>query len=293
MNIKYKISFITLLATMSLMVISCEDDDELDVVNIPSQSSAVVSLSFDQEPFFGRGGAVDYTVDLQGSSSLDRQVKLSSQTGTQRFSDIAVAESGTSVAEGTFTIPNIGGSLAFDEKGSFSTSVVGVRQGELVADEEGDEFFNASGGDTVATTSDPITVEYFDRTPSASSTGLNYLLDWNNPSVNDLDLFVIDEAFTDIFENSETGSRYENDVFNNTNLDGKYDFYISIFDLVNEFTTEAINSRLFVIDSRGNKTLLEFTIPAGTATNDFTLVGTFTQTTSAEGEVNYSNITLL
>ena len=51
----------------------------------------------------------------------------------------------------------------------------------------------------------------------AHSKALKVLLDWENPSVNDLDMYVYDIGLTAAYEVAESGSRYEGDYFNSTN----------------------------------------------------------------------------
>ncbi|TVZ52060.1 hypothetical protein [Dokdonia sp. Hel_I_53] len=275
------------------LLLSCETDDELpgDPI-IAGQGSETASLNFESDPFFGRSEAAGYSVTLASSSSDPRQVQVSSREGSEVTNSSTIVAAGSTSADGSITIPNTGATLAYDERGTFSAAIIGARRGEVTVDEDGEEVFVASGGDTVATTSDIATLEYYDQTPAVSATGLSYLYDWENPTVNDFDLEVIDRGFTGLFESSATGSRYESDVFNNTNPDGIYDFYVTVFDPVNTETSADVNSRLFTVDSDGQKTLLEFVIPAGTPTNGRFPVATFTQTT-VDGNATYTDISVL
>ena len=283
---KFKLFFFVPL--IGVLLVGCElDDTSLGDPIVPSQTTETASLTFQVDPFYERGEAVNYTVTLPGTSTNARQVRVESQAGVNVFTSLSVADAGASESTGSITIPDLGGSLAFDERGTFSAAVVGARQME----ENEDEELVPIGGDATATISDPATVSYFDNTP-AQAGGLNILFDWEDPAANDLDLEVIDEAFTTIFESSASGSRYESDLFQDGRADGNYVVYYSIFDTENANSLADIQGRLFFVDSSGSKTLLEFTIPAGTPTNARTAVAIFAKST-VDGADTYSNPVLL
>lgn len=290
------INVIKFIIPVALLILgSCEDDEEgIGLPVIPDQMNITADLTFDNanEPFFGAGESLDFTATLNGNSEQAREVRVESQTGQSRITEFAIASEGSSMATGTINIPDIFGSFDFDSRGVFSAEIVGVRNGDIEIDEEsGEESFIPSGGDTVATTSEEATVPIFDLVPSANPAGLNYLLDWRNPGMIDIDLEVINGDGSQV-ENAASGSRYEGDLFDNTNLDGTYTFNVLVFDPVNMMTSEAIEFRLFVIDSQGNKTLLEFSLPAGTTTNVNISVAEFTQITTPDA-IEYDNIQLL
>jgi len=281
--------------SIAFLTLACgEDDNPINDVQINDAPTAIssASLSIDNAPFFGPNENVPFNVAVNTASS-DIQVLVGATEDFQTNETLVHILSGSTSGNGNIQVPSTFGDLSFDETATYSFEVVGSRLGEIELDQNEDFVsFTPSGEDMTITSSEPIVITLFDQVPTANNAGLNYLMDWRDPANVDLDLEVIDRAFTSIFESSASGSRYESDVFNDANADGDYDFYITIFDPNNALSLADIDVRLFVIDSAGNKTLLELTIPTGTATGSRFPVATFSQTTTPDG-VDYSNIVLL
>ena len=119
----------------------------------------------------------------------------------------------------------------------------------------------------------------------AHSKALKVLFDWENPSVNDLDMYVYDIGLTAAYESAESGSRYEGDYFNSTNdswPDGQYLVYVAVY------TSDGsdIDGTLHFTHPRSGKVdYYEFVIPdaAGAAFGAI-----ITQTTDSDGVITYT-----
>lgn len=108
---------------------------------------------------------------------------------------------------------------------------------------------------------------------------LSISLDWEGPyDVNDLDMYVIDEAWTTLYESSASETRFEGDFFNgNWFPDGVYEVYIDIWTgdtpIAYRFSATDHNSVTTVVsgnlDSSG---VVAKITKSGGATNDITYV---------------------
>ena len=108
---------------------------------------------------------------------------------------------------------------------------------------------------------------------------LSISLDWEGPyDVNDLDMYVIDEAWTTLYESSASETRFEGDFFNgNWFPDGVYEVYIDIWTgdtpIAYRFSATDHNSVTTVVsgnlDSSG---VVAKITKSGGATNDITYI---------------------
>jgi hypothetical protein len=115
--------------------------------------------------------------------------------------------------------------------------------------------------------SNTVEVNVFDRVPANSNDGMNVLLDWEDiGTVNDLDLRIVNNPITSIFNSGTTGSRYEEALFENAFPDGNYIIAAQIYDPDNTTTSAPINFRVMLALPDGSKQLVEGTIPAGANT---------------------------
>ncbi len=287
---KFNIKIFSLAIAAITFTVSCEDDDEgIGQPVIPAQSEETASLSFENEAFFGRGDVATYNATLNSASEGPKQITVVSQEGPEVTISFAIVTAGATNAQGTITIPETGPSFSYDQSGTFGAEIIGARRGEFVINEDDEEVFVPSGGDTVATSSEEATLAFYDRTPALNTGGLNILYDWVNPSENDFDLEIIDQAFTTIFDSSGTGSRYEDVLTVNADPDTDYVLYVTIF---TEAPAADVNNRFFFVAPNGEKTLLEFVIPAGTAPGSRFPVATYNKAT-VDGEAVYSGFAVL
>jgi hypothetical protein len=279
-NIKF------LLLTMSLIALStsCEDDDPFTAGEgdplLKTVVPIVATVSTDQLSI-GEGNVMDFSVTLPNSFGSDTSVTVrvlldNGQTNTGTASVAAGSTTGT----GSLTMPPDDGLLTGD-------TVDGAINGaELFA--EAILLDELVPGTTYTLTSNVVDLNIYPRTLAVGG-GINIISDWNGAPDIDIDMYVIDRAFTTIFERAESGSRFEEDLFQNVGRpDGIYDVHLSLFTpAAPGGTPYAVLMTLpdgRLVDVRG-------TLAEDEALGTFIPVATFEKSTNAEtGVVSYINV---
>ena len=216
----------------SFLIISCGDDDysiAYEDLEVKTPLTADLQLSRDVAAPTTR---LDFTVTLPQSFSTDATLEVTVLTpdfNTARASlDVPAGEttvSGFLTMPGSGTITN----SFFGIEGFYSIQVTGLA---LVQPEEGmiDDPFTLS--------SEELRVDLIDYNSdymAARETSLDVLLDWQGPwDVNDLDMYIVNMDTGELYENAESGSRYEGDLFNNTHPDGTYAVAVSFYSVSGE-----------------------------------------------------------
>lgn len=244
---------------------ACTEEYDKDVV-LQATTNQVAQLSMVGE--FAPGASVAFTVTLPEAYSKKATITVSAisselvtTTGT------VTIDASETTASGRIILPASSGTLGgFGLKPGFITA--GVAGIELLdeVDNDGTIELVPASDDTFTLTSNTVSLDCYSLLPGISTSGsFSYLLDWDDPIKYDIDLQVIDRAFTAILESSESGDRYESDFFNNSHPDGDYDFYFRIY-AAGAVTAEDINFVLFTVLPDGTRNKYEGIILAGSST---------------------------
>ncbi len=282
-----KLKYLSFAVALGLTFVACEDDDPItagagdpdtkNIVNLDATLTTAQSAT-------GEGNTLAFSVTLPQTFASDATVttRVELDNGETTLGTATVAAGATS-GTGSIVLPGddgvITGATIAPVDNSATLKVVGF----LLEEEEPGTLYVVNSN-TVDLALYPDTL--------APDGGLNILLDWDNPAANDLDLQVIDRAFTAIFENSDSGDRFESDLFQNTGrADGIYDIYVIPFTAV---PAEGINFALLLTQPDGTLAVLNGSIPSTATTGARVAVGTFEKVTDpVTGVVSYENIELL
>jgi hypothetical protein len=122
--------------------------------------------------------------------------------------------------------------------------------------------------------------------PSLVEGALQILLDWENPDVNDIDMYVTSYADGEDYETAESGSRYEGDFFNASHPDGEY--YVAVgFWSINEGQGDLPYSLTFTWPD-GSTVLYESVfVDSENLSYEFPLIN-ITKSTDSEGDATFT-----
>jgi hypothetical protein len=278
---KIEIFKISLLAIMTSSMVGCTEEEPLigytykennTVVNIEGSITSAKSSN-------ARGWVLPVTVSISNtfSSNVDVEVTGTLKTGAQSVKTITIPAGKTS-AQGELNIPNDNNDYGFSGIADFfSVELTAILPEKL------DEGINYT------ISSIPLTIDIFDDMQFDYDTGvvngrMTYLVDWDNPDINDLDAYVLG------LESSETGDRYEYDIFDDTHPDGTYSVVVVPY-VTGE---EEIPWRVFfVYPNQKDYEIFEGVI-SDISSEEFYPLIEFTKTTNQDtGEVVYSNVRAL
>ncbi|MDY8134434.1 hypothetical protein [Aquimarina sp. 2201CG5-10] len=280
-----KLNFKYILLSLAILAFgSCDDDDPISAgIGDPSTKNIInlESTVASDLAVIGEGNVIGFSVTLPQGLSSDATVtaRITLDNGNTSTGTATVA-AGATTGTGTITVPADDGVITGDTVGGVSNaaqlSLIAILLDEL------------EPNTTYTITSNTVDLGiYADTLPSDS--GLNILFDWEDPATNDLDMQVIDRAFTFIFETSESGNRFESDLFQNAGRDdGIYDVYTIIF---TASPTVDLNYDLLFTLPDGSLEVINGTLPAGSPNLTRIPIATFEKSTDAvTGEVSYINI---
>ncbi|WP_299215911.1 hypothetical protein [uncultured Aquimarina sp.] len=289
-NYKYIFSLSIILAGFA----SCDDEDnELNNVVLPSAPSVNVTATINTTNAFAAiGSDLNFDITVPQGFSDDAIIQVDSKSPAIITSTQVRLEDGATTGSGTITALDVDAGIGYEPQ-SVQLAASGVRL-VTIEGEGDDETITPVANDNTALSSEPITIDIYDRIEESNPAGMLVLIDWLNPNVNDFDAEIIDEGFTGSFGSSGTGSRYEVMGFGNGNPDGNYDIYLTVFssDITNPATTEDVPTRIFFTGPDGVTTIVEVVVPAGTVSNGRFPVARYTKTTVG-GVAEYSNFIAL
>lgn len=252
-----------------LLSFSCTEEWDKQVI-IPETRTIVGDISVSGTQFSG-GLSVPFTITLPETFNKKAVVTVVSESVEfVNTSATVTIDAGASSGMGSITLPSVSGSLkSFDAVADFVTiKISGISLKDEVDDGNGNIELVQSSEDDVVLTSNIISISYFNLIASDAlqATSMSYLFDWSDPAKYDIDIQVIDRAFTAIFENSDSGDRYESDFFNSFHPDGDYDMYARIYGVSDPTTSEDIPFKIFTLHPDGTRELFEGVIPSGSPT---------------------------
>ncbi len=268
-------------AVFALSILSCDDDEPVTAGEGDPFSKDVVAVDATvstTQPQIGEENLLPVTVTLGQSFSSDATITVEATlTNGNVTTGEVVVPSGTTTGSGSFTLPSDDGFVpaGFFDPNAGSLEAIAIRLDELVE------------GTTYVTSSNQVSLDIWSKTAPGRG-GLNYVLDWEDPSV-DLDLRVYSEPEFVFYENGSSGDRFEEDLFDSAGRpDGLYVWYVVNFD--GPFETD-MDYRLFVTQPDGSLEVLSGTFTAGTPGPALIPFASFEKSTNVEtGKVSYINI---
>jgi len=284
----YKLRYISILAIASILSVSCDDDDPISAGEGDPSNENVVNLeatvSADQT-FTGEGNTIGFSVVLPQSFASDATVtaRITLDNGSSSLGTATVT-AGATTGTGSITLPPddsvVDGATIEGIADAGTLSLIAILLDEL-----------ESGTAYTLSSNDVSLGLYPDTLPAAG--GLNVLMDWVDPVTFDLDMQIIDRAFTSIFESSGSSDRFESDLFQNAGrADGVYDIYIRNF---SASPTADVDFILLLTQPDGTLDVLRGVLPAGSPAGGARIpVATFEKTTDVvTGVTTYINLALL
>ena len=271
-----------LFSLLSLIVFnSCTEEEELIgyPLEIQTETTEIVGTVSASYTSFFEGLPLNITVTLPQTFSSDAAVEVTAlmNSGAQTVATITIP-AGATTGTGEITLPSNDGfnSGLFEGLVNYcQLSISAILLSELET------------GTSYTITSNSLGVNILDQfsayTTAVANSRMNYLLDWANSDINDLDVYIAG------LESSETGTRYESDIFNAEYPDGEYIIEAGLYDIAET----SIPWKLFfvhpdqvTVDVFGG-TFENLTI--GTGVNANVNLVTFTKTTDPDtGDVTFA-----
>lgn len=258
---------ITFSLAVLLAIYSCDNEYDKDVVLNDDLTTITGEITTTATTFTG-GLSIPFSFTVPQSFSKKAIVTVKAENGEDVITTATVIlDAGQTSGSGMIVLPELSGSLGFEAAEQIGLlKIEGLSLVDEV-DNDGTIELVPSSDDTTVLNSNEIVLDYYNRiaNDTAGDRALHYLVDWD-PATIDVDIQVIDRAFTMIFENSGSGNRYEDDWFDDFHPDGEYDMYARIYGVSDPTTTEAIPFKIFTHNTDGSRELLEGEIPAGSPT---------------------------
>ncbi|MEE1963795.1 hypothetical protein V1387_13945 [Allomuricauda taeanensis] len=277
-----KINIFSLLALSCSAVIFTNCTEKEEFIGYPlKQENTIVNITgtiTTPTPANAEGRDLDITVTISQSFSSDAEVEVVAtlKNGVQSTTTVTVPAGDTSV-DGTIALPTDGTDSGVEGISSFvSIELTAILLSEL------------EPGINYTISSDPLTVDLYDAIQFDYDDGvvagrMTYLVDWANPSINDLDVYV------STLEAAETGDRYETDIFDDTHPDGTYTIDVAVY-----IASESdIPWRIFFVYPDQTTFEIFEGVLTGVSGGEFFSLVTFTKSTDGEGVVTYSNVSAL
>lgn len=265
-----------------LTIVSCGDDEfSRAYVDNEVKEALVGTLSLNRT-LAAPGTFIQYTYTLPQSFNVESTLEISATSfDFNQTKSFVTVPAGQTTGTGLLTMPGtpVNNYNGLNEYVNIQLTGINLAQSET--------------GDAVdypfTLTSEAVGVKLIDVNGSFMAPTTNCLkmsLDWLGPyDQNDLDLFVYNAAFTARFENSESGSRFEGDFFNNPaneNFpDGDYIVSVEIWTTVDD--TPVPYTVILTTDDRVSH-VFEGTVDPAVGFVDIP----FTQTTNADGKRTFT-----
>lgn len=248
-------------------LLGCYSDDELD--KFPVQGMTDISLNVTTSaPFAGEARDIPFTVTIPQTfnSDVDVEVLLSFDGGEVRTS--VTVPAGSTSASSNIRIGNDG--LNKFSGREVTLSVSGLSVSDPLPSEP--SVFNITSNSVSLIAYDNLVGAGF--TPAVVNKRMTLLFDWEDPINNDFDMFVFNATTFAQVEDSQSGTRYEQDIFNTEHPDGNYFVAISVFTGSGD-----VPWRIFFIDPDGTMTTFSGTFTNVMDGDFFFPVINFTKTT--------------
>jgi len=278
------------LFVISSIFVSCGDDTYSIEYN-DAEVKTPVSVTVDSRDRVALDQHLDFTVTLSEAYDVNTVITVAAINSCgdpishlkETSTGTATVTAGSTTGTGSlfFASANKGHVPAGSWDGLVDCAVLSVTG---IALSEGNDPYVASDNSTPVTVIDTES-DYM----AIDDDAVVIVMDWKNPSDNDLDMFVTNGAGTAFYETAETGSRYEGDYFDNDNdayypaPDGDYIvWYVPYAQEAADVPAELF----FTKPVSGEVVHIPFTIPTG-APRAYTPVATITKTTDEEGDMSY------
>ncbi len=291
--------YVIALFLVGATLFSCGDDDYSIAYQDTETKTPISGTLMVERNVAAPSTVLGFSYTLPQSFEVDAVVQVS---GTSSFSTIGAdpfvtvstdtLRAGETTGTGTIRVPgrlsDMGGFYGIAEYSSYQLTGVALVQtievdGETVDNPVADPF---------VLTSDPVTISsldyedtWMDQTlvPGA----LAFLLDWADEGASDLDMFVFNYADGSQVENSESGSRYEGDFFNDFHPDGDYYVQIDVFGLAPD--TVDLDYNMHFTQPDGRVTYYEGVFSAAElASGTIAPVININKSTDGDGNITYT-----
>jgi hypothetical protein len=276
-NFKYIVCLLSL-----ALVFSCEDDDPISAGNADPLNKIIVDVPVtvsSPDVGIGEGNLAKFDVTLGQSFASDATITVRIDMDNGRFTTgTTEVPAGSTSASGTILVPADDSLMpaTIISPNSATIQAIGILLDEPVADT------------VFAADSNVFDLNVWSQSQEIDA-GLVVQMDWNGAPAVDVDMYIIDAGFTAIFEQAESGDRFEVDLFGNAeHADGDYVVYTRVF-APDPLTDDTPLSVLLVKPDNVLESF-SFTVPAGTAAADgFIPLVQFTKNTNAEtGVTSYT-----
>ena len=294
-NIKY------LLFSVLIVLSSCGDDSySIEYIDTEEKIAVTGSLSLSRDKV-APNTMVTATVTLDQTFSEDAHVYISSSetcgslsiNSSTSFEYVTIPAGGntgsTAIVLGEASNSDqVGGFRGQTDCAKLFVSGIQLIHEEEDEDEDHDHDHDHEISDPFVAgdiSADITLLDYEETYMGAHSKALKVLFDWENPSVNDLDMYVYDIGLTAAYEVAESGSRYEGDYFNSTNdswPDGQYLVYVAVY---TSDGSDIDGTLHFTHPRSGEVDYYEFVIPDADGAAFGAII---TQTTDADGVITYT-----
>ena len=280
-----KFKYILCLFALAL-VFNCEDDDPISAGNADPLNKTIVSVPVtvsSSAMAIGEGNLAAFDVALGQTFSSDATVTLRIDMDNGRFTTgTVVVPAGSTSASGSIGVSADDGLMPaiIISPNSATVQAIGILLDEAVPD----TLFEAD--------SNVLELAVWARTLGIAG-GLNCLLDWNGAPGIDLDMEIIDAAFTAFFETAYSGDRFETDLFQTVGrADGSYVIWVTFYDGAG--APLSVDTDIAILLTTPDNKLAEFmfTLPAGMDANVRMPFVQFTKSTNVEtGITSYIDFT--
>jgi len=228
-----------LIAISATFILSCEDDDPIELGDDDPRNETIVNLEATistNQPNAGEGNLLPFSITVPQTFASDATVTARVTLDNGTFSTgTAVVPAGSNSGDGFITMPADDGDptegLLSENAGSFEA--IAILLDEIVP---GTQFEISSNSVDINIWSDTATVDG----------GLGLIMDWTDSANVDLDLSIDElDGATDVVDAGVSGSRFE-DVFfgNNETQDGEFLVRVEVFAAVGNDVDYVINFTL-------------------------------------------------
>lgn len=309
-----KIIYISL-SILTFGLFSCSDDDSYSIAYVDDEvkTPLVGSITLNRTSA-APGTMVSFNYTLPQSFDVESTIEISATTSYDLLAIKAITEksyvkvpAGQTTGTGMFKMPgpsDFAPGVYAGISNHTTASITGIALTQPPREDE-----DGIAIDPYIPLDDPFTM----TSESVSLTGLDVhdpfmfpnlddddeplptlmvSLDWEGPwDLNDLDMYIFDDPFTNVFEVAESGSRFEGDFFNNpaneSHPDGDYIVEVAIWTSAD---SNPIPCRLTLTHPDGSADVFEYSVDPAVGFID--AVG-FTKSTDGSGNVTYTTYSLL
>ncbi|MBW1296684.1 hypothetical protein [Aquimarina litoralis] len=263
-NYKYILSLSILLAAFA----SCDDEDnELNNVVLPPAPTTNVTATITPEFTFATiESDLNFDISVPSGFASDAIIQVESSSPAVTTIEQVRLVDGATTATGSITALDVDAGVGFRPQ-TVQIAASGVRLVNIEVDEDMEETITPIENDNTALSSEPVTIDIYNRLPAVSAAGdANLLVDWSGAPANDLDFRANLVGVGQV--TGQTGTRYEAITLAAGFPDGEFVISVQVFNTTETQTTEDIDYTFFYALPDGTVQIVNGTLPAGSETWD-------------------------